>query len=84
MYGFFKLSISDKKMSKVMYGLIKTQSKLINSYHHSINEYNRKQSSGFLVDLVIDINENKIKEFESLTEIKLKTSKEFQGQMSLN
>ena len=84
MYGFFKLPISDKKMAKVMYAILRTQSKLVNSFSHSINDYTRKQSSGFLVDVVIEIDVDKIKLFEELTEIKLQTSKEFQGEMQIN
>lgn len=84
MYGFFKLPISDKKMSKTMYALLKTQSKLVNSYSHSINQYDRKQSSGFLVDVVVEVDKHKIKQFEELAEVKLKTSDEFQGRMSVN
>jgi hypothetical protein len=84
MLGFFKLAISDKKMSKVMYALFKTQSKLVNSYSHSIYEYDRKQSSGFLVDVVVEVEEDKIKLFEELAEVKLQTSQEFQGKIKLN
>lgn len=84
MYGFFKLPISDKKMSKVMYALLRTQSKLVNSHSHSINQYDRKQSSGFLVDVVVEVDEHKIKQFEELAEVKLKTSEEFQGKMVVN
>jgi hypothetical protein len=36
MYRFFKLPISDKKMAKVMYALLRTNSKMINSYSYSI------------------------------------------------
>jgi len=84
MYGFFKLPISDKKMSKLMYALIFTRSKLIESHNHSITNYTRKQSSGFLVDIIVEVNEQKIKLFEELAEVKLKTSEEFQGKMTLN
>lgn len=84
MYGFFKLPISDKKMSKVMYALLRTQSKLVRSYNHSINQYDRKQSSGFLVDVVVEVDEHKIKIFEELAEVKLQTSEKFQGKMVVN
>ena len=81
MYGYFKLPISDKKMAKVMYSILLTQSKLVNSHHPSLTEYTRKQSSGFLVDVVIQIDDDKVKLFEELSEIKLKTSNEFQGKI---
>jgi len=84
MYGFFKLRISDKKMSKVMYALLRTQSKLVNSFSSSLSQYDRKQSRGFSVDVVVEVDEHKIKEFEELAEVKLQTSEEFQGKMVLN
>jgi hypothetical protein len=84
MNGFFKLPISDKKMAKVMYAILRTQSKLVNSFSHSINDYTRKQSSGFLVDVVVEVEEDKVKLFEELAEVKLQTSKEFQGEMQIN
>jgi hypothetical protein len=84
MYGFFKLRISDKKMSKVMYALLRTQSKLVNSFSYSLSQYDRKQSRGFSVDVVVEVDEHKIKEFEELAEVKLQTSEEFQGKMVLN
>jgi len=84
MYRFFKLPISNKRMSDVMYALLITNSKMVNSYSSSINKYTRKQSAGFLVGVVIEIDELKIKLFEELTDIKLMTSKEFQGEMVIN
>lgn len=71
-------------MSKVMYALLRTQSKLVRSYNHSINQYDRKQSSGFLVDVVVEVDEHKIKIFEELAEVKLQTSEKFQGKMVVN
>lgn len=67
-----------------MYALLRTQSKLVNSYSHSITQYDRKQSSGFLVDVVVEVEEHKIKQFEELAEVKLQTSEEFQGKMVVN
>ena len=84
MYGYFKLPISDKKMSAVMYALLRTGSKLVNSYGIGINNYTRKQSSGFLVDVVVEVDESKIKTFEELAEVTLKTSEEFQGKLVVN
>lgn len=84
MNGYFKMSISDKKMSKVMYALLRTNSKLINSYNHSINSYTRKQSSGFLVDVIVEVDDDKVELFEELSEVKLQTSEEFQGKLNFN
>lgn len=67
-----------------MYALLRTQSKLVNSYSYSITQYDRKHSSGFLVDVVVEVDEHKIKQFEELAEIKLQTSEEFQGKMTVN
>lgn len=67
-----------------MYALLRTRSRLVNSYSRSIDQYDRKQSSGFLVDVVVEVDEHKIKEFEELAEVKLQTSEEFQGKMTLN
>lgn len=83
-YRFFKLAIADKRMAKVMYAILKTRSKIIDSYNHSLYQYNRKQATGFIVDIVIEINEDKIDEFEDLTGITLQTSQEFQGKLILN
>lgn len=84
MYGFFKLKISDKKMSKLMYALLATNSKLVNSYSYDIDKYNRKQISGFSVDITVLVDDDKIKRFEELAEVKLQTSEEFQGKIFLN
>ena len=84
MNGFCKLPISDKKMAKVMYAILRTQSKLVNSHSLGITRYTRKQSTGFIVDVVVEVDEDKIKLFEELAEVKLKTSKEFQGEMQVN
>ena len=84
MIGFFKLSISDKKMSKVMYALLRTRSKLLNSFNHSITQYNRKQSRGFVVDVIVEVEDSKIHLFEELAEVRLQTSEEFQGKLTLN
>lgn len=67
-----------------MYALLRTNSKLINSYSFSINQYTRKQSRGFLVEVVVDVEDEKVKLFEELSGVKLQTSEEFQGKMTLN
>lgn len=67
-----------------MYALLMTRSKLVNSYSNSIHKYSRKQSSGFLVDVVIEIDTDQIDFFENLSGIKLKTSEEFQGTQKVN
>lgn len=84
MFRYFKMPITDKKMAKVMYAILRTKSKLVLSYCPSIDKYTRKQSSGFNVDVVVDIEEQSLQIFEELAEVKLQTSEEFQGKMLLN
>lgn len=81
---FFGLTISDKNMSKVMYALLKTRTKLINSYSPSIAQYTRKQSGGFYVQICVEVEENKVEQFEEIAEVKLQTSEEFQGKLQVN
>ena len=83
-HRFFELPISDKKMAKVMYAILRTKANLVNSYSHSLYQYTRKQSTGFMVQVVILIDENKINLFEELAEVKTQTSQEFQGKISVN
>ena len=80
--GFFDMTISDSKMSKIMYALIKTDSKLVSSFSPSIKGYTRKQSSGFSVQMVIEIKQENLDLFEELAEVKLKSSDEFQGKLT--
>ena len=84
MYGYLKLRISDKKMSKLMYAILITKSKLVNCHHLGLGQYTRKQNSGHYVDLVVELKEDQVQNFEKLAEVKLKTSKEFQGEMVVN
>ena len=84
MHGFFKMKITDKEMSRVMYALIKTDGKLVNSFGIGIKQYDRNQSKGFSVDVVVDIKDDMVETFEALAEVKLKTSSEFQEDLDLN
>lgn len=84
MFGFFKLSISDKAMSKTMYALLITKGKLVNSNNLGLERFTRRQNSGNMVDVVVELKEGQIELFEELAGVKLKTSKEFQGEMILN
>lgn len=84
MHGFFKMKITDKEMSRVMYALLKTDGKLVNSFGIGIKQYDRNQSKGFSVDVVVDIKDDMVETFEELAEVKLKTSSEFQGDLHLN
>lgn len=82
-YKYCKISISEKSMSRFMYALLMTSSKLVNSHHLSLEKFSRKKNSGNLVDVVIEINSDKIYMFEKLAEIKLKDSIQFQGKMDI-
>jgi len=81
---YFKCAISDKKMSNVLYAIFFTQSKLLSSHNHSIRSYNRKQNSTNLVDVVIEIDSDRVIEFEELADLKLKNSEQFQGKLNIN
>jgi len=83
-YRFLKLPINDKKMSKFLYALFMVKGKIISIHHLGLEKYDRKQNSGNMVDVVIEIKELKIETFEELADVKLKTSDEFQGKMKLN
>jgi len=83
-YRYTKISISDKKMSNFLYAIFMTRAKL-DSYHHLILEqYTRKQNSGNMVSVIVLIDEDKITTFEELAGVKLQTSDDFQGRMTLN
>lgn len=83
-YGYCKLPISNVKMSKVMYALLITNSKLVNSSHLGLEKYTRKQNSGNRVDVVFEVEKDKLDVFEELSELKLRTSEDFQGTMTPN
>ena len=83
-YRFTKISVSDKKMSNLLYAIFMTNAKL-HSYHHlGLEKYTRKQNSGNMVSVVILIDEDKITKFEELAGVTLQTSDDFQGRMILN
>ena len=84
MYGYLKIEISDKKMAKLMYAILITKSKLVNCHHLGLEKYTRKQNSRNSVDLVIELKTDQVHNFDQLSEVKLKTSEEFQGKMVLN
>jgi hypothetical protein len=83
-YRFTKISVSDKKMSNFLYAIFITKSELHSFSHLGLEKYTRKQNSGNMVDVVIGIMEDKISEFEELADVKLQTSKNFQGEMRIN
>ena len=83
-YRFTKISVSDKKMSNMLYAIFITKSKLHSYNHLGLEQYTRKQNSGNMVDVVIGIKEDKIAEFEELAGVTLLTSHDFQGTMKLN
>jgi len=83
-FGYLKISISEKIMAKVMYALIISKGKLVNSNHLSLEQYSRKQNAGNVVDIVVELKQNKVKLFEELSEISIKSSDEFQGKLKFN
>lgn len=70
-YKDCKVSISDKKMSGLLYAVIMTQSAIANTWGCGIYEYNRKQNSGNMVDVKIHIHPTQIELFETLSGIVL-------------
>jgi len=84
MYGYLKISISDKKMAKLMYAILITNSKLVNSHHLGLEKYTREQNSRSNVSIVVEVSPDQVVKFEELAEVKLKTSEEFQGKLVLN
>lgn len=66
----FQSTISDKKMSLIMFAIIKTHSKLLDTF--TINRNNtRELQSGNFVEYLIKIDENKIEDFENIVNVKL-------------
>jgi hypothetical protein len=82
-YRFTKVSVSDKKMSNMLYAIFITNSKLHSHHHLGLEKYTRKQNSGHLVSVIIEIKEDKITQFEELAGVTLVTSDEFQGAMGV-
>ncbi len=83
-YQYTKISVSDKKMSNFLYAIFMTNATL-QSYHHlGLEKYTRKQNSGNMVNVVILIDEDKITTFEELSGVKLQTSDDFQGKITVN
>jgi hypothetical protein len=69
----FMTSVSDKNMSKVLYAIFYTNASIIYSFNSSLRQYDRKQSSGFSVEVAIKIYEGRVAEFEELAGVKLYT-----------
>ena len=84
MYRFFKQKITNKCLSDTMYAILKTEAKLTSSFCIGMYDINRRQASGLTADVVINIEPEKIEEFESLTGIKLKTHQEVHGGITFN
>lgn len=82
MISFFKVKLTDKQMSDVMYAILLTKAKLLNSYGVSIYKFNRKQNRGCSIDVVVEVENVAL--FEELSGVKLQTSDEFQGELRLS
>jgi len=70
-YKDCKVSISDKKLSGLLYAVIMTQSAITTTWGCGIYEYNRKQNSGNMVDVKIHIHPSQIQLFETLSGVVL-------------
>ena len=84
MIGFAKITIRQGRLADLMYGLIMTNSQLVGTFHMGLQKYTRRQNAGSTVYIRVDIDERKVEMFEALTGIKLVTSDEFQGIMTVN
>lgn len=67
-----------------MYSLIITKGKIKQIHHLGLEKYSRHKNSSNGVDMIIEIDPKKKLEFEVNSGVTLKTSKDFQGEMSLN
>ena len=82
-YKFLRFTVSDKQLSNIMYAILATNSRLTSSIS-DLGKYDRKQVRGFNVEIVILIEPEKVSQFEQITGIELKSSKEHQGEIHLN
>jgi hypothetical protein len=67
-----------------MYALMYTQAKLLHSSSLGLQEYTRKQVSGFVVNIIIELEKEKWPLFKELTSFELQTDEEFKGTLKLN
>lgn len=83
-HKYVSIPISDKKMSKFLYAIFMVKGEISLIDHLGLERYDRKQNSGNMVSVVIKLKESKVTVFEELAEVKLQTSDEFQGRMTIN
>ena len=83
-FGFFKMKISNQEMAKVMYALLSTRSKLVSSSSEELRKYDRKQTTRFSVNVVVEIHPQDRPLFEELAGVQLLSSNEFQGDIRVN
>lgn len=72
--------MSQKALSTLMYAIIMTKSKVTSTFGIGIYQFNRSQNAYNHVDVMIEIDEQKVIEFEEMTGLDLKE----QGKMTLN
>ncbi len=66
----FSSNISDKKMSRIMFAVIATHSKVIDTFTFERNK-SRMDQSGNFVEYLVSVPVSQISRFEELAEIKL-------------
>jgi hypothetical protein len=77
-FRVFKMSISKENMSNVFYAIIITKAKLKTAFHLGLEKYTRRQNAGNIVDIVIEIEKEKLQKFECLSRYKPKELDVFQ------
>lgn len=71
-------------MDSVLFAILKTNAKLISSFCPALKGYNRKQASRFSVEVVVDVADDKVAQFNELAGVVLQTGEEYQGEVHLN
>ena len=84
MTGFFKMRISKDKMDSVLFAIFKTGAKLTSSFCLALKGYTRKQVSGFSVEVIVEVADDKVAQFNELAGVVLQTGEEYQGKVHLN
>lgn len=65
-----KLRMGAERMASFMYAVIIHRAKITDSYGVGIYKYSRSQNSSNHVDIMLEIDEDKLEDFEKLASIK--------------
>jgi len=84
MTGFFKMRISKDKMDSVLFAIFKTGAKLTSSYSCNLKDYSRERATMFLVEVIVEVADDKVAQFNELAGVVLQTGEQYQGKVHLN